>query len=292
MAKHKVTPNQNIWDVAMLLYGTIEGVFDLLISNPQLNMTTDLVPGMELEYHDYFVINEGIVSGLKSESLVPANGQRHVYYKSTDQPLIFVCGVPNDKESIDFTVSGDGVMVIDWGDNTELESIELSHTSRRLLHYFDNVVDVRRVRIYGTFNLLSLDTSLLRGDMYTIRPVVVDEFVSKANGNSLKGLLLFDGTVKVDLRKMAISDLSPIYNMSLQELNLLQVQFSDVSVLDNYLVNIVENYGSRRDCTVYLDTEPTEVGMAAIQTIINEPAWNESGKWKFVINDIVYTKES
>jgi len=255
-------------------------------------MTTDLVPGMELEYHDYFVINEGIVSGLKSESLVPANGQRHVYYKSTDQPLIFVCGVPNDKESIDFTVSGDGVMVIDWGDNTELESIELSHTSRRLLHYFDNVVDIRRVRIYGTFNLLSLDTSLLRGDMYTIRPVVVDEFVSKANGNSLKGLLLFDGTVKVDLRKMAISDLSPIYNMSLQELNLLQVQFSDVSVLDNYLINIVENYGSRRDCTVYLDTEPTEVGMTAIQTIINEPAWNESGKWKFVINDIVYTKES
>ena len=292
MAKHKVTPNQNIWDVAMLLYGTIEGVFDLLISNPQLNMTTDLVPGMELEYHDYFVINEGIVSGLKSENLVPANGQRHVYYKSPDQPLIFVCGVPNDKESIDFTVSGDGVMVIDWGDNTELESIELTHTSHRLLHYFDNVVDVRRVRIYGTFNLLSLDTSLLRGDMYTIRPVVVDEFVSKANGNSLKGLLLFDGTVKVDLRKMAISDLSPIYNMSLQELNLLQVQFSDVSVLDNYLVNIVENYGNRRDCTVYLDTEPTEVGMAAIQTIINEPAWNESGKWKFVINEIVYTKES
>lgn len=127
--------------------------------------------------------------------------------------------------------------------------------------------------------------------MFTIRPVVVDEFTSRANGNSLKGLFLFDGTVKVDLQTMVISDLSPIYDMSLQELNLLQVQFTDVSVLDNYLVHIAENYGNRRDCTVYLDTEPTEIGMNAIQTIINEPEWNESGKWKFVINDIVYTQE-
>ena len=78
--------------------------------------------------------------------------------------------------------------------------------------------------------------------------------------------------------------------MSLQELNLLQVKFTDVSVLDNYLVHIAENYGNRRDCTVYLDTEPTDVGMNAIQTIINEPAWNQAGKWKFIINDVVYTK--
>lgn len=291
MATHKVTANQNIWDVAVLLYGTIEGVFDLLISNPELNMTTDLTPGMELEYHDYFVINDGIISSLKSNNLVPGNGERHVYYKAIEEPLVFICGVPADQELIDFSVSGDGQMLIDWGDNTEIETINLTHTIRRLTHYFDNVVDERRVKIYGTFNLLTLDTSKLKGDMFTIRPVVVDEFTSKANGNSLKGLFLFDGTVKVDLQTMVISDLSPIYDMSLQELNLLQVQFTDVSVLDNYLVHIAENYGNRRDCAVYLDTEPTEIGMNAIQTIINEPEWNESGKWKFVINDIVYTQE-
>lgn len=290
MAIHKVTANQNIWDVALQLYGTIEGVFDLLISNPSLTMTTDLVPGMELEYHDYFVLNEGIVSNLKSSNLVPGNGQRHVYYKHTDEPLVFICGVPADQEFMDFSVSGDGTMVIDWGDNTKLETVKLSHTTRRLQHYFDNTVDERRARIYGNFNILSLNASLLKGDMFTVRPVVVDEFISRANGNSLKGLFLFNGTVKIDLQTMVISDLSPIYDMSLQELNLLHVKFTDVSVLDNYLVYIAENYGNRRDCTVYLDTEPTEVGMNAIQTIINESAWNQAGKWKFVINDIVYTK--
>lgn len=90
---------------------------------------------------------------------------------------------------------------------------------------------------------------------------------------------------------MYISDLSPIYGMNLQELNLLQVRYEDISVLDDYLQNIVSNYGERRNCTVYLDSEPSERGMNAIQTIINEDSWNESGKWKFIINDKVYTKQ-
>ena len=77
--------------------------------------------------------------------------------------------------------------------------------------------------------------------------------------------------------------------MSLQELNLLQVQFTSQDVLDDYLEYIVNNYGTRRNCTVYLDTEPSERGMAAINTIINEESWNASGKWKFIINDITYT---
>lgn len=292
MAIHKVTSNQNIWDIALQLYGTIEGVFDLLITNPRLNLTTDLTPGMELEYHDYFVINKDIVDNFKSNNLVPGNGQRHVYYKSVEEPMVFLLKVAEAQELVDISVSGDGTMLIDWGDNTELEEVTLTHTMNRLQHYFDNVVDMRRIKVYGTFNILSLDLSLFHGDLFVLRPVVVDEFISRANGNALKGLFLFEGTVKVDLSKMYISDLSPIYNMSLQELNLLDVQFSDISVLDDYLVNLVENYGDRRDCTVYLNTIPTEIGMNAINTIINEPAWNEAGKWKFIINDTIYTQES
>lgn len=291
MAKHIVTVNQNIFDIAIQLYGTIEGIFDLLISNPELSMNSDLVVGMKLEYHDYFVINHGIVSGIKSGGFTPANGESHVYYKNPQLPLIFVCGIPEDKDSIDFSVSGGGDMTIDWGDNSALETILLTSNIQRLVHYFDNVVDKRRVRIYGTFQLAVFDTSHVVGDMLTVRPVVVDEYISKANGNTLKGLSLYTGTIRVDLQKMYISDLSSIYDMSLQELNLLQAKFKDVSVIDSYLQNIVDNYGNRRNCTIYLDTEPSAIGMSAIQTIINEPEWNSPGKWKFVINDIIYTKQ-
>ena len=84
MAKYKVSSSQSIWDIAIALYGTIEGAFDLFVSNPKLTMTTDLIPGMELEYHEDFVVNEGIVESLKSASITPANGER-VYFKQTDK---------------------------------------------------------------------------------------------------------------------------------------------------------------------------------------------------------------
>jgi hypothetical protein len=291
MGKHKVKPNQNIFDIAIELSGSVEGIFDLLISNEQLNMNTELKPGDTLEYHDYFVINEGIVEGIKNNGYIPANGERRVYFKKPKHELIAVCGIAKEKDNSTITVSGQGEMQIDWGDNSELQSIALSVQPQKYAHYFDNNVDARRMRIYGDCAFMTLDTSDMGGDMFPVRPITVDEYVNKSNGNSLKGLFLFEGTVKIDLQQMVISDLLPLGDMSLQELNLLKVKFTDVSALDDYLQYIVENYENRRNCTVYLDTEPTERGMQAIQTIINEPAWNDSGKWKFIINEEIYTKE-
>lgn len=290
MAQHKVKINQNIFDVAVELYGSIEGLFDLLISNPQLTMTTKLQAGMLLEYHDYFIINEGIIKGIQDNKYIPANGERHVYFKESEYDLIAVCGITNEAEHISLVVSGDGVMVIDWGDNSDMQTIILSNAPQSLVHYFDNTVDIRRAKIYGECSLLQLDVSEINGDVFLVRPLIVDEYINRKNGYSLKGLFLFEGTVKVDLQGMTISDLSPIGDMSLQELNLLNVKFTDVSVLDNYLQYIVSNYGSRRNCTVYLNTEPSENGMQAIRTIIGEQSWNESGKWKFIINNQIYTK--
>ena len=70
MATYKVTTNQNLFDVALLLYGSIEGLFDLLISNDWLDMETDLTPGMELTYHDYFVVNDGMKSAINEKNLI------------------------------------------------------------------------------------------------------------------------------------------------------------------------------------------------------------------------------
>lgn len=291
MAVYQVKTSQNIFDVALHLYGSIEGLFDLFISNPWLTMTTELKRGMELEYHEYFVVNFAMRQEILNNGYLPANSERKVYNKLTEQPLVMICDIEPSLESTRITVSGDGTMYIDWGDNSNLEEVVLSVNERLCEHYFDSTVDARRIKIYGTFNLMKLDTSRLGGVFYTVAPVVVDEFVNCSNGSSLQGLFLFDGTVTVDLQGMNISDLLPIGNMSLQELNLKDVRFSDVSVLDDYLKYIVENYGSRRDCTVYLTEEPSSVGMDAINTIINEKAWNESGKWKFIINDKIYTAQ-
>ena len=67
MATYTVKPNQNLFDVALHIYGSIEGLFDLLISNPDLNMTSELSYGQELTYHEDFVLNESVTEGFKTQ---------------------------------------------------------------------------------------------------------------------------------------------------------------------------------------------------------------------------------
>lgn len=291
MATYKVKGGQNLYDVALHLYGTIEGLFDILISNPEVNMTTDLEAGMELEYHDDFIINPNIVNQFNDEGIIPINGKRNVYFKETDAKLRAIIKAPADLDVFLFSISGEGTLIVDWGDNSDLEAIELTHTQRLIEHHFDNLVDMRRIRWYGDFSILQLDTTHLEGEMYLTAPMVVDEYVSKSNDNTLAGLFLFEGTYKLDLQKMLITDLQPIYAMSLSSLNLLGVRFLNIDILDDYLVNIVENHQNRRACEVFLDTEPTERGMKAIETIIGEPEWNTPTKWIFHINNKTYTAE-
>lgn len=295
MATYIVKPNQNIFDVSIHLYGTIEGIFDLLITNTWLNMNTDLQTGMELEYHEGFILNESVVSTLNSEGIIPSNGERHTYYKHPDDDLIAVCFISEELPMTSFIIGGEGTMLVDWGDNSDIERIILSHTNQRVTHYFDNTVESRRIKIYGDTSTLKLtywNTTDMDSAIYITRPITVDEYVSHANGYTLSGLFLFEGTYRVDLTECTVSNLLPIGDMDLQELDLRKVHFTSTNVLDEYLQHVVTNYGTRRGCTVYLDTEPSDRGWAAINTILGESEWNNPTPWRFIINGITYTYTS
>lgn len=291
MAQYQAISNQNIFDIALHLYGSIEGIYDLLLSNPWLTMKSEIPKGTILEYHDYFVISPGIVSEINKQQYVPANGERKVYFKKNDSPCVVQLIVPKEATKIAFVWSGEGNAIIDWGDNSSLETIQLKTSVDEYVHYFDNNVDNRVVKIYGDFTLRVWNTSGNEGTMYIIRPIVVDEYISQIGTVNFDGLPLFEGTYLLDLSNRTISDLSPIYDMSLQILDLRNVIFKYPSVLENYLTNLVTNYSNRRACTVYLSEAPTQIGMNAINTIINEPAWNDPNKWVFNINGNIYTKQ-
>ncbi len=291
MATYIVKPNQNLFDVALHLYGSIEGLFDLLISNPELNMTSELVYGQSLEYHENFILNPSIVNEFEKQNIVPSAGARKVYHKKPEEDLIFLVGINPDTVFTSFKASGEGQMIIDWGDNSELQRIDLTLSLQSIDHYFDNETEIRRVRIYGntdTLKFIQLDTTGLGGALLLCKPVIVDEYICHGQGYSLAGLALMEGTYKVDLQREAIADLKPIGNMSLQELNLTDVYFVNDDVLDDYLEYIVTHHADRRPCTVYLTSEPTDRGYAAIATILNEPEWNVSDTWKFYINEQLY----
>jgi hypothetical protein len=287
MATYIVQPNQNIFDISLQLYGTIEGIFDLLITNSGLSMNIDLVTGQELEYHEDFILNSTVVDGLSSDSIIPANGERHVYHKVPTESLLVLCDVSETLYTTSFIVGGEGTMIVDWGDNSELEYIQLSHTNQTVEHYFDSTVETkRRIRIYGdsaTMKLTYWDTSTLGGALIVVSPIVVDEYVSQSNGYDLTGLALFEGTYKIDLQKSTVNSLLPIGDMNLQELNLLQVRFSNSKVVSEYLQYVVNNYGTRRGCTVYLDEVPGNYG--PVNTLLKK-----NTGWKFIMNGVTYTK--
>ena len=254
-------------------------------------MKSEIPKGTVLEYHDYFVISPGIVSEINNQQLIPANSERKVYFKKTDAPCVMQLIVPTEAIKIAFTWSGEGDVIIDWGDNSPLETIQLKSTVEEYLHYFDNNVDNRIVKIYGDFSLRVWNTSGNEGTLYIIRPIIVDEYISQIGKVNFEGLPLFKDTYLLDLSNRTISDLSPIYDMSLQILDLRNVIFKYPSVLENYLTNLVTNHGNRRACTVYLSEIPTQTGMNAINTIINEVAWNDPNEWVFNINGNIYTKQ-
>lgn len=291
MAKYTVKPNQSLFDVALHIYGSIEGLFDLLISNPQLSMTSELSYGQELEYHEEFILNPSIVDEFQKQGITPSAGKRKVYFKQPEEDLVCIVPVETELKISSFKAAGEGEMIIDWGDNTELQHILLTPASVFVEHYFDNETDKRRIKIYGdtkTMKFTKLDTSELGGPLVLCKPLVVDEYTCVGRGYSLTGLALLEGTYKIDLFQSIVSTLLPLGDMSLQELDLRGVYYMSDDILDEYLEYIVANYGSRRSCTVRLTTEPSERSYTAINTILNEPEWNVAGEWKFYINNQLY----
>lgn len=300
MAQYKVQHNQTIWDIALILYGSIEGAFDLFMSNPKLTMTTDLRAGDILEYHESFSVNPSIIEGLEKRDIIPANGERHVYFKDPKQPLRAIGIIPSQCISVSFAVAGDGVMIVDWCDNSDLQTVVLGTSDRSLEHYFNNKVDERRIRLYGDFSLSHLNLSGFTGTLRPVGLITVDQFTSVSNYGNLTGLKLFQGVTDINLQYSQLDDLSPIYEYGqgsgtytgLKTLDLRHVKFKDNTVLENYLSWLAGSatHGLRRPCTIYID-EATDAAKASMATILQEPSWNQEGfgdDWKFYINEQLY----
>lgn len=292
MAVYEVKVGQNIWDVALLLYGTIEGAYDLFASNPRLNMVEGIKRGDRLTYHEDFIVNRDIVTYMRDNGIIPANGERGVYFKRPPGNTVALLDISKEDESVSFSVSGQGELIVDWGDNSELEHITLTDKSNVCKHYFDNEVENRQIRWYGDFQFETLDMSMFSGAFYPLRPIVVDKYIQHATDHIPEGLLLFEGTFKVDLQGSVLNTLMPIKEMSLQELDLTQVEFESPGVIDDYLEYIAGNYGDRRNCIVRLPEAPSEKGINAINKILGEVEWNTPEKWEFYINNELYILEN
>mgnify|MGYP000006227300 CR=1 FL=1 len=69
--KIEVLSNQTLSDIALQVYGDIEGVFSLAVDNG-LSVTDELHPGQVIEYYPEKVINKAIVQYYSAREIYPA----------------------------------------------------------------------------------------------------------------------------------------------------------------------------------------------------------------------------
>lgn len=308
MGKYKITAGQNIYDVALHIYGSIEGIVDLLICNTDLSLDDTLHVGHELTFSDDFIINSDVVAYNDMYGIVPSNGERHVYPKTFTKPFAVAFSLSTQLLNVQCSVAGTGVLEIDWGDNSDTEIVFLTDTPRMLKHTFDSKVrKCRRVRWFTDACFKQVDWSGLRPDsVVVLRPMSIEELTIKYATLTLDSLQMITDTYSLTLSELTCGNLKPIVECrKLMELNLTDARIKP-TVLDEYLIGMVKRFGNRRNCTVILSSAPTGIyqeperdeetgrynitsGMEAIWVITHEESWNEVGKWKFIINDKEYS---
>lgn len=308
MGKYTVTTGQNLYDIAIHLYGSIEGIVDLMIQNPELSLQDRLKAGDVLLFTDDFTINTDIIAYNKMHMITPAAGERHVYHKEPGLPRIMEFHLPSSRTSAGITFTGHGELEIDWGDNTDLQKLILTEKQTNIYHNFDSAIALKRkIRLYGTDLLFeSLDTSALQPDsVFFIRPVHVENFIFKKAHTNIGFLSLLKNTYEMDLSEIATSDLKPLLkNKRLMKLNLCG-SYLKAAILDGYFKGLVNEYENRRNCHITLTSYPSGIyrepdrdengnyilstGMEAVWLLTHEPSWNEAGYWKIQINNDIYT---
>ena len=125
MATYTVQYGQNLFDVALTLYGSIEGILDLLVYNKNLSINTELKYGDELEYTPYYYEDSTVVSYFKDNNIIPSNSIGNIYFETRDD-LFAMSFITSTQRYFSFSISGEGAVFVDWGDGNLIEEIKLT----------------------------------------------------------------------------------------------------------------------------------------------------------------------
>lgn len=167
MEEYKVIFGQNLFDIALQLTGSVEGIYDLLICNPDINVDTDLKKDRVLYYHSDFIINDSLVKHFKEKGIVIKNG--NFFYEAVDTKNLPRCCMvikhKGDFSSLVGTIQGE--IIIDWGDASKLSratgDIDFVHG------YTDNGQHL--IKVYGEFTINNLDMSEIHGHVYPVEKI-------------------------------------------------------------------------------------------------------------------------
>ena len=181
MSQYTVGIGENIYDVALKLYGSIEGIVDLLASN-KVTMETRLEKGMVLEYHEV-PINQDIVKWLADNEIAVKNSESGVAALNEGSPHIIV-RQSGQFSSIVVKVAEGASLLVEWGDGV-CSSVNDNKETIVEHNYADSGEHI--IRIYG-HNFELLDFTDLNGVYYALDAIHAETFISKIEEEDLNTL--------------------------------------------------------------------------------------------------------
>lgn len=221
MPTYTVRSGQNIYDIALSLYGSLEGIFYLLVANEWLTLETTLKHGMKLEYSEDMIINQAIPIWFKDNGILVKNGEHtlkyldiedfiHTHMKdvhpeldeelsdlSPDEQTMYWELLINPRmliqqqgqvSSITLKLLNDSHLIIDWGDYSAPQIVE-GHEEVVLEHFYKGT-GTHNILLYGDFFLQLLDLTEVNGIHYPLGTIYANEFKSKVNIADLNKLII------------------------------------------------------------------------------------------------------
>lgn len=309
MGQYKTSIGQNIYDIALHIYGSLDGLTDLLINNPSLSLSLPIKPDTLLTYTDNLFVNSNVVSTLISNNVTPANGSADIYYKEdpSDRIIDIICK-PTQKVA-EIGLSGNGVLLIDWGDNSDIQEVTLQSNKIIYQHVFKNKIKQnRKIKFFGSVQFIDFDISNLDAiNMFFLKNINIEKYIHCASKCEIEHLRLCDNVYHLSLNESKISNLSPLIQLN----NLITLDLTSKYInnndIENYLIGLVNNYGNRRCCTIIINSDLNGIyrepsigndnkyivtsAMEAVWVLVNEPDWQEGGFWHIIIKQNDYTSE-
>lgn len=148
---YKVQKGQNIFDVAIQVYGSIEGLFDLLMTN-DISINDTLEEGQRLSFHEEFVRNGNMLRELAKDSIIVRHGNGNAIPYHTIKNTQYVLKInavyaPGRSMFYGFNVSGSAIFYVDWGDGQQ-DTASVDGQSIFIGHEYKKP-GVYSVKVYG-----------------------------------------------------------------------------------------------------------------------------------------------
>lgn len=289
--QYVVAGGQNIMDVVLATYGSLDGLTDFLMHNPDIDLNSNLEGGQVVLYEQANVINEVTINYFSNNNVYPLNSERNVYYKESSLPLVAYILIPPSVVYVGCSIWCDGRFEIDWGDDTDIESftgnVNISHSNN------SNINDNRIIRLYSAdnFNKISFNNIPIV-DVFIFESRVIYQFdiVRSRELCSIGYCKLIKNLRDINMSGSKIADILYLIGCeSIRSLNLngCGIQKSD---LDSYFIGLVKNYQSRVIANVDVrnnggisgiyqspsNLSDPKSGLEAVWVLENERSWKIS----------------